>query len=105
MKQQTYTRMFTKTMVFSIVLAAAWLIFDKGTVRGSQADTPPTDNELVGIWDMTVTGGGVYKYKYSISPGAWVAVGDTERGFITFTTALRWELMRKTRTAPIVIER
>lgn len=43
------------------------------------------DNPLIGIWEMTVQGqAGTYLYKYAISEGTWVTIGNLDGGFYNF---------------------
>jgi hypothetical protein len=62
-----------------VSIAGAWAF-----LRGAKvADAAQSDEDaLVGLWDMTITAGGVkYHYVYSISRGAWVGTGDTDEGY------------------------
>jgi hypothetical protein len=68
-------------IVFTL-LATACLAPALNNARGAQtADPSEIDTSLIGIWDMTVTGGGLFHYKYSISVGSWVAIGDIDQGY------------------------
>jgi hypothetical protein len=45
---------------------------------------PAKTHDLTGMWEMVVTGSAVYKYKYAISAGTWIANGDIDQKFLTF---------------------
>lgn len=43
------------------------------------------DNPLIGVWEMTVQGeAATYLYKYAISEGTWVTIGNIDGGFFNF---------------------
>lgn len=85
MTNQSIKKILARTMIVSIFFATVCVTLSLNNARGSQPiDSADIDTALVGIWDMTVTGGGVYRYKYSISAGSWVAVGDIDQGYFNF---------------------
>ncbi len=53
--------------------------FVKSPMRADAA--AGSGNPLIGMWEMTVQGSATYHYKYAISDGTWVAVGDVDGNF------------------------
>jgi hypothetical protein len=45
---------------------------------------PAKTHDLTGIWEMSVKGSAVYRYKYAISPETWVATGDIDQKFLEY---------------------
>lgn len=67
------------------VLAAGAL---SGPASGAQAPaaTEEEDDELTGLWEMTVKGTlGTYRYYYAIAGGAYTGTGNVDAGFGGFT--------------------
>jgi len=54
-------------------------------VKSPMSAEVSSDNPLIGLWEMTVVGEvGTYLYKYTISEGTWIAVGNIDGGFFNF---------------------
>jgi hypothetical protein len=86
MQTQRTNKLIFRIVVTSVLFITACLVSTRADVGNTAAidSAVDIDTSLVGIWDMTVTGSAVYKYKYSISVGTWVASGDIDQGFLNF---------------------
>jgi hypothetical protein len=49
-----------------------------GVSKRAIADSPPAQNPLLGLWDLTIPGNPPLYYKYAISEGGYVATGNQD---------------------------
>src|ERR1041384_4779908 len=75
-----------KALVTSTILTLAYLLLTHGSVQPAKSANPAvTANPLIGIWDMTVRAEtNTYFYKYTISEGSWITIGNIDGGFYNF---------------------
>lgn len=71
------------TYVLISTLALACFAFGRTPLQPVANASPADeiDTTLVGMWEMTVQGSATYHYKYAISVGTWVTVGDIDGNF------------------------
>ena len=81
--------MTNKTYGHAVVVAilmTSFIAFNYASVQPARSTNSPliAANPLIGIWDMTVQGQSTYLYKYAISEGTWVTIGNIDGGFYNF---------------------
>lgn len=80
----------TSTFVIAAMLVLTTVIHKANALvlvnsTGNSEVAASSANPLIGIWDMTVVGeAGTYLYKYTISEGSWIAIGNIDGGFFNF---------------------
>ena len=85
MQTQIIKQMLAKAMATSTILVIAYLAFSHVSVQPAKSASPVVSaNPLIGIWDMTVQGQATYLYKYAISEGSWVTIGNVDGGYYNF---------------------
>lgn len=86
MQTQIMKKIGAKALVTSTILALACLLFAHASVPPAKSANPAVAaNPLIGLWNMTVSGeAGTYLYKYTISEGSWVTIGNIDQGFYNF---------------------
>ena len=85
MQTQIIRKIGAKALATSTILALAYLLLTHGSVQPAKSANPAVAaNPLIGIWDMTVQGQATYLYKYAISEGSWVTIGNIDGGYYNF---------------------
>ena len=85
MKNQMKQRIQILGVVALLLMLGAWMAqLTRNQVAAAPVTSSPA-NPLIGIWDMRVDGeAGTYLYKYAISEGTWVTIGNIDGGFYNF---------------------
>ena len=84
MKYQTKQRFQTLGLI--LLLSVSGMTIGQLSRNSVTAANPVSSpNPLIGLWNMTVVGEvATYQYKYTISEGTWVTIGNIDGGFYNF---------------------
>jgi len=83
MKNQTKQRIQVLGLVMLLMLSTLGLQLSRN--KAVAASSAGSVNPLIGLWNMTVVGqSATYGYKYTISEGSWVTIGNIDQGFYNF---------------------
>jgi len=86
MKREKTKRFLATSVLISALILVTCFAFGRAPMQSveSASSTDEIDTALVGMWEMTVRGGVTYHYKYAISVGTWVTVGDIDGNFFGY---------------------
>jgi hypothetical protein len=75
----------TLGVVLALMMLTGWFALPGRNSTAAANPVTSSANPLIGIWEMTVQGEqGTYLYKYAISEGAWVTIGNIDGGLYNF---------------------
>lgn len=85
MKNQTKQRIQILGLAVMLSILGTWFAQLSRNRAVAASPVSSVNNPLVGLWNMTVVGqAGTYLYKYAISEGTWVTIGNIDQGFYNF---------------------
>lgn len=85
MKNQTKQRIQILGIAALLLALGVWMAQQTQTQARATPVISSEANPLIGLWNMTVVGEvATYQYKYAISEGTWVTIGNIDQGFYNF---------------------
>ena len=72
-------------LLVAVMVSTSWFAWRDRGHASVVNEAATTANPLIGMWEMTVVGNvGTYLYKYAISDGTWVALGNIDLAFLNY---------------------
>ena len=72
-------------LLVAVLVSTSWFAWRDCGHASVVNEAANTANPLIGMWEMSVVGNvGTYLYKYAISDGTWVALGNIDLGFLNY---------------------